>query len=179
VDVKAKEVLNRLRRYAIAHYEGEIVPADRLIQAGLDALLNGIDTPAIRRLAGLSRREEPESHDLFAQVIVELDLLPGMSDDAMSGTREARWQMVRSWARQIVDDVLDPVTGGNLIWYMGWERLGRPAALRPIVGWTSQAEDQPTAPWTAGAREVYANLIIDAARELLDGPWPPEARDET
>jgi hypothetical protein len=166
MNAQAEEVLNRLRVFAVAYQVGEFISADRLIQAGLNALLNDIDTPSIRRLAGLARREESESHDLFAQVIAELELMPPVEGDLMADTADGiRWQLVRSWARQIVDGDLAPEFGGNLIWYEGWERLGHPAVLQPIVGATSEYEDQPVSAWND--RSDYADRIVDAARDFL------------
>ncbi|MEU4929506.1 hypothetical protein AB0G54_23770 [Streptomyces yokosukanensis] len=51
---------------------GRHVGSDRLIQAGLDALIAGIESPSLATLAGLLRSEEPEAPALFDQVIEEL-----------------------------------------------------------------------------------------------------------
>ena len=47
----------------------------------------------------------------------------------------------------------------------------RPVALRPIIGWKSEYDD-----WTPDypvPRDTYKDRIIDEARTLLNGPWPP------
>ncbi|MFH9762179.1 hypothetical protein ACH4MJ_30555 [Streptomyces anulatus] len=47
------------------------VGSDRLIQAGLDALISGVESPSLAMLAGLLRSEEPEA--------------PALSPDSMPG----------------------------------------------------------------------------------------------
>lgn len=68
---------NDLRVLAIreALYE-EIVGADVLIATALSALLDGVDSPSLPLLAGLTRREEGEAHDLFNAVVNELNIAP-------------------------------------------------------------------------------------------------------
>ena len=78
---------------------------------------------------------------------------------------------MRWWLQLIADGGLDPVEGGDLVWYEGWDKLGHPAALRPIIGWTSEYDD-----WTPDhtvRRDTYKERIVQEARTLLDGPWPP------
>jgi hypothetical protein len=146
---------------------GEIVGSDELIRLGLDALLAGVDSPSLRLLAGLGRAEEPEAHDLFARVVVELDLAPRMADHP---TR-LRWDLVRWWCQLIVDERLPFEMCCRLICNQGWSELGRPLALQPLVGWFSEWED-----WNehySVPREFYREQIIAEARQLLAGPWPP------
>ncbi len=156
----------RLLMAAIKVRRGCRVGSDELIRVALDALLAGVDTPAIRRLAGLTRAEEPEAHDLFEEVVGELGLapaLPGHPDDA-------RWALARWFCELIVGGDLSPPEGGRLVWTM-WHELGHPEALRPVIGavslwedWTEQ-DDEP--------REHYAREIVVAARELLGVEHPP------
>jgi hypothetical protein len=74
-----------------------------LIEVGLNALLAGVDSPYLRLLAGLGRREEPEGPELFARVVEELGLAPGLSGDR----DRASWAMARWWAELIVTGRLD------------------------------------------------------------------------
>jgi hypothetical protein len=53
--------VKRLLMAAIDERSGDQVGSDQLIQLALDALLGGVDTPALRQLAGLRRGEEPEA----------------------------------------------------------------------------------------------------------------------
>lgn len=147
------------------------VGADQLIQAGLDALLSGVDTPSLRQLAGLSRAEEPEAHDLFDSVIDELELMPTMPDDPTA----ARWELVRWWCQLIVDGQLAPEVGAALVSYEAWGELGYPESLQPLAGWLSEWEDWNES-WDI-PRETFMDRILEAIRQLLDEPvWPPPVR---
>lgn len=157
----------RLLTAAIHERLGYTVGSDRLIRMALDALMAGIDTPALRLLAGLSRSEEADAHDLFGQVVHELGLAPPLPDHPI----EARWALVRWWCQLIVDGHLPPEEAGWLISVEGWSELEHPSALQPLVGWVSEWEDwneHYTVP-----RETYQEYIVAEATQLLDGPWPP------
>ena len=159
--------LQRLSRAAIYEALGYTVGSDQLIQMALDALMADVDTPALRQLAGLTRNEEAEAHDLFNQAIHELGLAPSVPDDPTQG----RWELVRWWCQLIVDGHLPPEEAGQLIWAEGWSMLGHPSALQPLVGWVSEWED-----WNehfSVPRETYQEYIIAEAERLLAGPWPP------
>jgi hypothetical protein len=74
----------------------------------------------------------------------------------------------------LVDEQLPPEVGGRLIWIEGWNELNYPDALQPLVGWVSEWEDWTDA-WDT-PRETYRQHIIDAARQLLKQPWPPQPK---
>jgi len=61
--------------------------------------------------------------------------------------------------------------GGRLIWLKGWNELGYPDALQPLVGWVSEREDWTT-DWDV-ERDEYARRIVAGAETLLLGEWPP------
>ncbi|MEY9965982.1 hypothetical protein ABIA33_004037 [Streptacidiphilus sp. MAP12-16] len=167
--VSADEAVDHLRMLAIEQRLGRMVGSDQLIQAALVALVLDVDTPALRVLAGLTRNEEPLANGLFVQVIDELGLAPAIPDTQPA----ARWTLVRWWLRLIANGSLNPVEGGDLIWYEGWDKLGHPDALRPIIGWTSEYDD-----WTPNytlPRDTYKDRIIQEAHALLNGPWPPDS----
>jgi hypothetical protein len=65
-----------LRLAALRQTAGTFVGSDQLIQAALDAVLAGIDSPALLQLAGLTRSEEQDAHDLFDQTIAEFGIAP-------------------------------------------------------------------------------------------------------
>lgn len=88
------------------------VGSDRLIQAGLDALIAGVESPSLPMLAGLLRSEEPEAPALYDQVLEELGLLAYPPADP----RAAKRAMAYWVAGQIVDGSMDPATGIHLIW---------------------------------------------------------------
>ncbi|MFJ5956323.1 hypothetical protein ACIQC5_10225 [Paenarthrobacter sp. NPDC092416] len=141
---------------------GEIVGADSLIAAGLRALLDDVDSPSLPLIAGLTRREEGEAHDLFRAVAVELSLVPPMPVN----TAPERWRLVQWLCEALVDGTVEPDIVGRLIWIEGWEELGRP------VGLLSEWDDwQPF--WTV-SREQIGQLIVNEAVQLLNGSWPPK-----
>lgn len=161
------EELRDLRMLAVREALDEIVGADVLIETGLRALLAGADSPSLPLLAGLSRQEEGEAHDLFRAVVDELDLAP----PAPINARTARWELVRWLCDAIARGDVEPEVGGRLIWCRGWNELDYPAALQPIVGWVSEWDDW-TPSWEVD-RDHYRRLIVDEARRLAAGPWPP------
>ena len=163
--------ISRIRMLAIDRTIGwQPIEAERLVQAGLDALVAGADTPSLRLLAGLGRNEGAEAGPLFDQVLEELQLLPQLPED-LAG---ARWEMARWWAGQIVEGALEPARGANLIWQEAACELGYPAALQSVVRWASELDDWH--PGFALSRQDLLDAIVSAAADLLDGPWPPSAQ---
>jgi len=160
---------NDLRVLAIreALYE-EIVGADVLIATALNALLDGVDSPSLPLLAGLTRREEGDAHDLFNAVVNELNIAP----PTPAKTAPERWNLVRWLCQALVDGELKPEYAGRLIWWEGWDELGYPESLRPLVGQVSEWDDW-TPSWTIDRHQI-GQLIVDEAKKLLDGPWPPK-----
>jgi hypothetical protein len=163
--MNANTPMQRLRMLAVDLLIDRHIGADQLIQAGLDALLAGIDLPSLARLAGLTRAEEPQARQLFDDTAVELDLVPPLPPEPHA----KRWALVHWWAELIVNGDLDPATGGHLIWHEGWNKLNYPSTLQPLVGWTSEYDD-----WTSNwdiPRDTYLDHIIEEARNLLRRPW--------
>ncbi len=117
------------------------------------ALAEGLDSPALRELAGLSRNDPRQARDLFAVAMEQL----GVEAPA------SRWDAARLWASEIVDGTLAPYEGARLIWWHCWEELGRPDELTPFVGLASECEDDP------GRRRLYENYIVVEARRLVRG----------
>jgi hypothetical protein len=160
-----EDTIEELRMLAIRQSLDGLVRADLLIDAALRAVIEGVDSPSLPILAGLTRKEEPEAQELFRKVVAELDLEPA---DAVEG----RWQLVRWWCREIVEGRLQPEVGGRMIWWEGWDELGYPDSLQPLVGWVSEWEDWK-ADWGID-REEYERRIVAEAGALLTRPWPPE-----
>ncbi|MFB6963202.1 hypothetical protein ACFCYB_41160 [Streptomyces sp. NPDC056309] len=59
------DALKQLSHIARERALGRHVGSDRLIQAGLDALIAGVESPSFAMPAGLLRNEEPEASALF------------------------------------------------------------------------------------------------------------------
>lgn len=156
--------LDELRMLAIRRRLDGLVRADLLIEAAVRALVQGADSPSLPNLAGLTGKEEPDAQELFRSVVDELGMAP-------PDPTEGRWQLVRWWCREIVGGRLRPEVGGRLIWFEGWQELGYPDSLQPVVGWTSEWEDW-TPDWGV-EREDYERKIVSEAETLLAEPWPP------
>lgn len=106
------DALDQFRHIARERAFGRHVASDRLIQAGLDALIAGVESPSLAMPAGLLRSEEPEAPELFDQVLEELGLLFHPPADP----RAAKWAMACWIAGPIADGSLDPAAGTHLIW---------------------------------------------------------------
>ncbi|MFD7969646.1 hypothetical protein [Streptomyces clavifer] len=63
------DVLEELSHIARERAFGRNVGSDRLIQAGLDAVIAGGESPSLTMLAGLTRSEEPDAPALFDDVL--------------------------------------------------------------------------------------------------------------
>ncbi|MGY0485967.1 hypothetical protein [Streptomyces sp. WG-D5] len=160
------EALDRLRQLARAQALGRHVGSDRLIQAGLDALLSDVDSPSLALLAGLGRREEHEARELFDHVVDEL----GLGFEAPADPITAKWALAYWLAAQIVDGSLDPATGADLIWAEAAMELGYPDRLRPIVECAIQLADW-NADWSAPLEQLKAEALV-AARALVEHRGP-------
>lgn len=161
----AEEAVEHLRMLAVEQHLRREVEADQLVQAALTAVVLGVDSPALSALADLTRCDRAQAFELFARAVAELGLV--IPEQQLA----ARWALVCWWLRLIVGGSLNAYRGGLLIWHEGWDLLGRPDALQPFIGWTSEYED-----WTESwmmPRETFTERIITGARLLLDGPWPP------
>jgi hypothetical protein len=165
----ATDPIQPLRMAAIHERLGQYVGSDQLIKIALDAVLADIDSPALVLLAGLSRKEEPEAHELFALACDELGLAPTLPSDSAA----ACWELIRWLSEQIVAGELAPEDGTRQIW-QSWLYFGPysdyPAILRPLVAAVIQWEE-----WTKGWG-TYREQIIDAARQILQEPQPPGPR---
>ncbi|WP_351227931.1 hypothetical protein [Streptomyces sp. NPDC002133] len=123
------DALKQLSHIARERAFGRHVGSDRLIQAGLEALIAGIESPSLAMLAGLLRSEEPEAPELFDLVLEELGLLFRPPADPTA----AKWAMAHWIAGQIADGSIDPAAGTHLIWADIAYDLDYPEELEPLV----------------------------------------------
>jgi len=85
----------------IAEVRLSAAAAETLPGWAADALAAGLDTPALRELAGLSRSDAAAARRLLQQAAFELGL-------AMPDQAECRRLVVSQWAKQIVAGDLTP-----------------------------------------------------------------------
>lgn len=132
------------------------LPSDDLPDIAAHALASGLDSPSLRSLAGASRAEPREARDLFLAAVSELGF-------RIPSETEARRALVRLWAHQMIDGTLTPCEGSRLIWWEGWEELGRPDDLTVFVSLASQWEDSPA------YRADLERDMLAAAESLVEG----------
>ncbi|MET9955089.1 hypothetical protein ABZ135_26560 [Streptomyces sp. NPDC006339] len=174
--VTAPEAVEQLRILALERLLGRRHHPEQLIEAGLTALVLDVESESLPLLAGLTRAEHGEAEALFRRVLTELGLAPETGTGAVTEA-SARWELVRWWLRLAVNGALTPAAGGDLITYEGWEPLGRPPALRPLVdlveAYHVASDGAGTEAAGSGTRERAAAAIVAEAEALLAGPWPP------
>ncbi|WP_432068981.1 hypothetical protein [Streptomyces sp. C10-9-1] len=159
------DALKQLRHIARERAFGRHVGSDRLIQAGLDALIAEVESPSLAMLAGLLRSEEPEAPALFDQVLEELGLLFHPPADP----RAAKWAMAYWIAGQIADGTLDPATGTHLIWADVAYDLGYPEKLQSLVSCHFNLDDWQES-WEVSVEELNREAV-EAAKQFLR--WRP------
>ncbi|NLU70063.1 hypothetical protein [Streptomyces sp. HNM0574] len=155
------EAMGRLRLLAEERAFGWHVGSDRLIQAGLDALLADVASPSLASLAGLGVREEHLAGELFDDVVGEL----GLGFEVPGDPGAARWALAHWLAGRMVDGELSPGHGAGLIWTEAALALDHPEGLREIVEYATLLDGWDEN-WSI-PRERLEEEVLDAARELL------------
>jgi hypothetical protein len=121
-----------------------------------EALNDGVDTPALGRLAGTSTAEHDEARALFRRVLSELQL-------ETPTPRDAVFLLARATAQQIVDKDLAPYTGARRIWdltrHLQTERISE---LDPFIYAASEWEERPE------DRIFFEQAISQEAQALLE-----------
>ena len=110
---------------------------------------------------------------MFALACDELGLAPTLPSDPAT----ACWELIRWLSERIVAGDLAPEDGAWLI-EQTWLRFGPyshyPAILRALVAGAIQWAEW-TRVWDT-PRETYRQQIVDAARQILQEPQPPDPR---
>lgn len=139
------------------------VAAGSLVSEGLpqiatEALVRGLDSPALRVLAGQSPGDVRDSADLFRVALGELGIdLPGPDS--------AQWLLARRTAGQIVAGRISPARGATELW-LAYGKVRDNGDLRIFVGLASMLDDHPD-----DAEQIEAGMVM-AAQELLSRPAP-------
>lgn len=155
-----------LRELAIGRLAGRDVRTSHLVEAGLDAIVAGLDTPSLPLLAGLESSAEAAVDKAFDQVVDELGI------ELPSDATAARWLLVHGWLTAMVRGDLSPAAGGALVSEVG-ELLGSPPSLRGIARWSAMLDSW--IPTDLTPRDFCEVPILEEAAELLEGPWPPRS----
>lgn len=92
------------------------ISSDALPNVAVRAMESGMDSEALRELAGLVPIDPRDARDLFDKTLRELNVVPVPED-------EARWWIALQYASWILDGTVSPHYGAALIWraFMGRE----------------------------------------------------------
>lgn len=130
-------------------------PPEDLPKLCTEALVAGLDSPALREVAGLRPSDYQEARDRFFVAMGEL----GFERPSRSA---ARWALVRSWAAEMVEGSLSPVEGSQRIWWDACSQLGQPEELLTFVDLATNWEE------LEARRPELETQMISAARDLLE-----------
>lgn len=131
----------------------EGLPSEELPTLAVDALVRGVDSPALRLLAGQAPGDVRESRDRFDRALDELGI-------AIPTEQEALWKLVRSTCAQITSGAVSPFAGDEWIWRSASCRVEGEGDLRIFAGLACEYEDRPD----DSARRIrpFADLALTA-----------------
>jgi hypothetical protein len=136
---------------------GSLISED-LPEIATDALVRGLDSPALRVLAGQSRDDVRDSADLFRVALGELGIdLPDPDS--------AQWLLARRTAAGIVAGRISPARGATELW-LAYPKVRDNGDLRIFVGLASMLDDHPE-----DAERIESDIVV-AAQELLSRSAP-------
>jgi hypothetical protein len=129
-------------------------PTEDLPDLAADALAHGLDSPALRQLAGTSRSDVRDARDLFLHAVEELGLEVPSIDTALHA-------MAKAWAEDMLHGRLAPRQAAGLIWSKASSALGHPTDLVSFVALADEWDDNPE------AREEIERLMLNEAASLV------------
>mgnify|MGYP001197141125 CR=1 FL=1 len=132
-------------------------PAEGLVDLAVEALLAGLEGPALSTLAGAPLQDSRALWDLWEDTVAEQGFEPVDEQAAL-------WRLVRHTAVQVVDGSLDPSLAAAWLWRSASWRLEPEGDLRVFVGLASEIENQPQ------QRDALIAEVIDECRSLLTRP---------
>ncbi|MBB4742591.1 hypothetical protein BJY16_006050 [Actinoplanes octamycinicus] len=151
--------MEKLREAADDYVLDQLGGAD-LPMVAAHALARGVDSPALRELAGLSRTDVREAADLLKQAMSELG-------HPLCEPAAVRWRRARDLARAVLGGEVAPDRAAGQIAYLLVDADERvPCGIRQDLGMRCELlsvawEDEPA------HRDAIAAAIKAAARDLL------------
>jgi hypothetical protein len=142
-------------RLVAAQYMLDAVGTDAIASAATKALMEGIDSPSLRRLAGMTGADSDEVRTVFGAALHELQIeSPTLRDAAMLVASEI--------ALRITQRTISPYDGAKEIWHI-WSGLPKEnlRELDPFVYAASEWEERPK------DRDKFAAGIVAAADDLV------------
>ena len=142
--------LQRARARTVLGY----LPAEHMSTWANTALSRGYDSPAVRELAAAAPDHDPTQLSLLLDTALEQLGAPHLTDE------QARWVMVHTCVRAILDGLIKPQDGAELIAEESAE-LGNPDELASM----REAADPWERGWTSD--EDFDQWIRERATDLL------------
>jgi hypothetical protein len=136
-----------------------LIPSQELPQIATEALEAGLDSPALRELAGELHPTLDASGPLGEEILDEIGV--GIPDRSRAG-----FVLARAYAAQINDGTLSPYEGARQIWRIQIGVEGLMPELGPFVYWASEWDEADS----AGRRRQCETAIRTAALGLADAP---------
>src|SRR5881296_1271755 len=133
------------------------IASERLPLVAQDALEAGLDSPALRELAGEANPAMSDAGPIFDRALKELGL-------ALMTRSEAGLVLAKMYARQILTGAFGPYEGARRIWREAWNRECD-ERLSSFVYWASEYEEH----LDPDRRTECERGILEAARQLVGG----------
>lgn len=134
-------------------------PAGDLPNIASDALVRGLDSPALRELAGTVGDDFWQVKRLFERALRELGY-------ELPDEQGALWRLARHKASEIVAGCVTPTEGAHWIWSHVCDRPQSGGDLRVFIGLASEWDDSPE------HRTELDLHIVAAARWLFERAEP-------
>ncbi|MHB0914899.1 MAG: hypothetical protein ACYC4M_04345 [Thermoleophilia bacterium] len=129
-------------------------PSD-LIDAATDALVEGLDTPSLRILAGLAEADGAEVKKMFDRSLDELNI-------SLPNEREAALRLAQLICIEILTGQTHPYKGAKRIWKLSLQVNDEEMPeLDPFIYSFSEWEERPE------DRKFFEDKIMIEAREFL------------
>ena len=142
---------------AVAKWVLGLLSSEELPKIATYALDTGMDTPALRQLAGELRPVMADVGPIFNKALGELG-------STLPSKPEAGLMVAREHAAEILEGTISPSEGARRIWRDQLEVPDLKPQRDPFVYWASEWEDADD----PGRRAYCENAIRKAARNLLD-----------
>ncbi|WP_432849105.1 hypothetical protein ACQPXB_00700 [Amycolatopsis sp. CA-161197] len=155
-----------LAALAVDRLAGRTVLPDDLVAAAVRAVVAGLDSPTLPELAGLGH-DDATAPDLFAQVVAELGI------EVPADAAAARWQLLGEALAVLARGDVSVKEGATAVWELD-SRLDHPGALAEMRRWIAMLGSW--IPTDVTPVSFCEDQILQQARELLAGTWPPITR---
>ncbi|MER6767388.1 MULTISPECIES: hypothetical protein [Amycolatopsis] len=156
-----------LAALAVDRLAGLDITAAELVEAGARAVGEGLDAPSLPELAALDYRDHQAVSAAFSHVVEELGI--ELPVDATA----AQWQLLGEHLGEMVrGDVPLAQAAKSVKAFDG--RLGHPAALSELRQWLAMLATW--IPTDVTPVSYCEQQVLQQARAVLAGPWPPATR---